>query len=254
MRNVLLLLCIVLLVPSMGAAQTFLVQNGDSVTGYYTQTAGDMIVRNPIKSASSTAVTLNWKCVGFSIGPNWTMTGFCDNIQCYANSPSTDPPNGLILNTFSNGSFFSSDPVTNANYNTSANDFHILYDGSAAAAGTSSWVTINFKDAASAYERNLTFIGRKNAAGVYTMTTSSDDIVLYPNPAKEAVNIIFNGRADVKSIGVYNLIGKLMGPIYKPSSNNSAKIDLEEMPNGIYFVRLMNSQGQVVGTRRFIRQ
>jgi hypothetical protein len=58
----------------------------------------------------------------------------------------------------------------------------------------------------------------------------------------------------VKTIAVYNLIGKLMGPIYKPSSSSSAKIDLDDMPTGIYFLRLMDGQGRVVATRRFTRQ
>ncbi len=83
---------------------------------------------------------------------------------------------------------------------------------------------------------------------------SADDIILYPNPAREAVNVIFDEKFNVRTIAVYNLIGKLMGPIYKPASNNSAKIDLSDMPTGIYFLRLMDAQGHFVATRRFTRQ
>ena len=79
-------------------------------------------------------------------------------------------------------------------------------------------------------------------------------MVLYPNPAREAVNVIYNEKAGIKTIAVYNIIGKLMGPVYKPADNGSAKIDLDDIPNGIYFLRLMDSQGHVLATRRFTRQ
>jgi hypothetical protein len=79
-------------------------------------------------------------------------------------------------------------------------------------------------------------------------------VVLYPNPARESINVLYDEKAGVKTIAIYNLIGKLMGPIYRPTNNGSAKIDLDEMPNGVYFLRLMDAGGHVLATRRFTRQ
>ena len=109
------------------------------------------------------------------------------------------------------------------------------------------------QDTISGSSKTLTYIAYASSTGIKT-TSSSDDVVLFPNPAREAVNVIFDGRAGVKTIAIYNLIGKMVSPVYKPSGNNSAKIDVNEMPAGVYFIRLMDGQGRVVATRRFVHQ
>lgn len=241
MRNVLLTLSIALL-PLLGFSQTFQPESGtsDSVSGNYTN--GELSVYNRLKSVSSSGgtVTVNWKVVDKSIGANWKVNGFCDNLNCYADAD--------LLN----GKQYTSKP-----YTTDPGDFHILYDAAGAANGSSSWVKINVKDVAGAmlgYERTLTFIGRKIAAGVVSVSSSSDDVILYPNPARDAVNVVFDEKAGIKTIAVYNLIGKLMGPVYRPATNSSAKIELDDMPNGVYFLRLIDGYGHIVATRRFTRQ
>lgn len=245
MRNVLLTLSIALL-PVLGFSQaTFLTQSGtaDTVSGSYT--SGDLEVHNRLKSASTNNVTVTWKVVDKGLGTNWQISGFCDNNLCYYNDTNTNSLIGAVNNSL---------PITNANFNTPANEFHILFYAASAPNGTSSWARVNVKDKDGTYERNLTFIGRKGVTGLYSVSTSSEDIVLYPNPARDAINVIYDDKAGVKTIAVYNLIGKLMGPIYKPASNSSAKIDLDNMPNGMYFLRLMDGQGRVLATRRFTRQ
>ena len=122
-----------------------------------------------------------------------------------------------------------------------------------AANGSSSWMKMNVRDPASGYSRTLTFIGRKSALGV-TTTTTSDNVIVYPIPAFDAVNVVFDESAGIRTIAVYNLIGKLMGPVYKPASNSSAKINVADMPNGVYFLRLMDGSGRVVATRRFTHE
>jgi len=245
MRNVVLALSIVLM-PFLAGAQTFLTQSGtsDSTTGLFTG-GTDLQIVNGLKSASSNTVTLNWHVSGFVLGTGWKVTGFCDNNTCYYNDPVTKPPYGEILN----GKVYTSFP-----YGNTFGDFHVIFDPTAAANLTSSWVQAFVFDPTGNYGRTLTFVGKKNANGVLSVSVSSDDVVVYPNPAKDAVNVIYDAKSNVKTIAVYNLIGKLMGPVYVPSSNTSAKIDLNDVPNGVYFIRLMNNQGNVVATRRFTRQ
>jgi hypothetical protein len=76
---------------------------------------------------------------------------------------------------------------------------------------------------------------------------------LYPNPAHNEVNLVYNTTADIKNIAVYNIIGKVIA-VYKVTENNSANLNLENLPSGIYFARLINSQGNVVVTRKFTKQ
>lgn len=248
MRNALLALSIVFL-PFLGNAQTFVTQSGsnDTVKGTYTGGGGDLTVYNNIKSASANPVTITWKVVDSHLDPNWAISGFCDNIQCYGNDAGVNPPLGELLN--GGGVSKTSDP-----YTSTYGDFHALFTCTTAANGSSSWLKVNANDNGGLYSRDLYFIGLKNATGVTTTVTSIDEVTLYPNPARDAINVLFNRNADVRTIAVFNLIGKMVGPLYRTSSSTSAKIQLNDMPNGLYFIRLMNSQGHVVATRRFTRQ
>jgi hypothetical protein len=247
MRHLLLALAIALL-PVIGLCQTptFTFQSGSSDTATANYTSGsELTVTNYIKSIIPDSVRVAWKVIGFGLGVNWKVNGFCDNSNCFPNDPSAAPPSGAILNGGTN---------TSLKYGPTYQDFHILYDPVAAANGTWSWVKVNVKDVATPYMRNVTFIGTKNPAGVFSVSTSSDDVILYPIPAHEAINVIFDEDAGVRAIAIYNLIGKLMGPVYRPTAVGSARIDMSEMPNGVYFLRLLNSEGRVLATRRFTRQ
>jgi hypothetical protein len=92
----------------------------------------------------------------------------------------------------------------------------------------------------------------RTGVSVPTITHSANDVLLYPNPANNELNVVYDGSADIKNIGVYNIIGKLL-TVYKVSGA-SANLNLEHIPSGIYFVRLLNSQGNAVVTRKFTKQ
>ena len=94
----------------------------------------------------------------------------------------------------------------------------------------------------------------KNNDSVATVFSKvQDEIVIYPNPAHDEVNIIYGADAGVKNITIYNLIGKIVS-VFKPIDNSSAGLSIENLPTGIYFVRLIDAQGAVVATRKFTRQ
>ncbi len=243
MRNVLLTLSIVLL-PLLGYTQaTFITQSGnsDSISANCAGNCTSFGVENSIKSAGSSSITLQWRLIDKSLGTNWKFGGFCDNNVCWG----TD--------TVNSGATFTSLP-----YGSSFDVFHAVFDASSAANGSTSWVKMLVRDAAGGglgYSRTLTFIARKSPTGVSTVTaTSSENVSIYPVPASDAVNVVFDESLGIRTIAVYNLIGKLMGPVYKPAINGSAKINIADMPNGIYFLRLMDAGGRVVATRRFTHQ
>jgi hypothetical protein len=92
------------------------------------------------------------------------------------------------------------------------------------------------------------------AMGTLPLLRCTDDVVVYPNPAPgNELNIVYDPSADVKRIAVYNLIGNMVA-IYKVTGNNSANLNLETLAPGIYFVRLYNTQGDVVVAKKFTRQ
>lgn len=78
-------------------------------------------------------------------------------------------------------------------------------------------------------------------------------IKMYPNPVQDNLTIDLGGNvADVRYIEVYSLIGRKMAHYPIPSSNAN-RINLVGLPEGMYFVKLLNSSFEQLGTRTFIK-
>jgi hypothetical protein len=244
MKKILLLSAIAALFSlsfSVSTAQTFEAEKGDTSIASYNGNS-TLGVYNRLRSTSSTAVNLQWRMTYDGIPASWYLTGVCDNIACRSASDSRD---ATWKGTAQYGS----------NYNNAANDFHIAYENMTAVPNNTTAVAqITVRDATNtSSQKILTFIATKGATGVVNVSRTDDEVVLYPNPAREAINVLFNEAAGIKNIALYNLIGKPV-MVYRVQDNNSAKLDLNSVASGVYFMRLMNAQGNVVATRRFTRQ
>jgi len=199
-------------------------------------------VHNNITNQSASGVTIEWKVIENNFPADW-VPGICDNSTCVGG---TDiwPPNS---------------PMT---------DHEATYPGPAGTAGdfklqvsTTSTPTLgtyvlrarlNNKFAAATDTAIATFIVTKATTGVPAFKNSSD-VSLYPNPASSTVNVVYDAAADVKNIAVYNIIGKQVS-LFRTTNSGSANLNIENIPSGVYFVRLLNSRGDVVTTRRFTKQ
>ncbi len=225
-------------------AQTFNFQNDTVIltyTGTGLQNLPDLI-NNP-STIVTDSVTINWKVIATDFPTDWQgATGICDNKLCY-NFPGLWPTSLRTSYPYPNG----------------LGDFHLqtalttttpAFD----AANGCHYVTVR------AYDHNvpadsatMTFIVRKGCATTGIVNPKpSEEIVLYPNPAYSEVNVVYDEASDIKNIAVYNIIGKVM-TVYKVNGN-SANLNIESIPSGIYFVRLYNSTGSVVVTRKFTKQ
>lgn len=114
------------------------------------------------------------------------------------------------------------------------------------------YMTINLADYSSSYNKNITFVFNRQTTAVSNVNKVSSDILLYPNPAMNDLNVVYDAGLDIKTIAVYNIIGKVMS-VYKVPST-SANLNLENVPSGIYFLRLYNGDGENVVTKKFTKQ
>ncbi|QHI34990.1 Dispase autolysis-inducing protein [Kordia antarctica] len=76
-------------------------------------------------------------------------------------------------------------------------------------------------------------------------------ITLFPNPAKNEVNITWDQNENV-TIKIFNSTGKLLHYAKDVSINNSLKIDTSQFSTGLYFVRLNTNESVV--TKKLIIQ
>ena len=114
------------------------------------------------------------------------------------------------------------------------------------------YLVVRLTDTSTGYNKDVRYIITKAPTGVENVSNAAENVKLYPNPASNEINVVYDANADVKNIAVYNIIGKVVS-VYKVAGP-SANLNIENIPSGIYFVRLYNSNGNVVVTRKFTKQ
>jgi len=231
-----LLIAMLALSPSLLRAQQDFNVAEDTVVATTVTTP----VYDDITTSSTAGIKLNWKVVYSNFPADWladTALGLCDNNVCYGNNSGALYPTGAAH-------------VSNNYFAGSPGGFDYSPNLTGASPGTY-LLTVQFNDLSGS--RTATFvITRGIVSGINNINNFSSDVSLYPNPARDEVNVVYDANADIKNIAVYNIIGKVMA-VYKVSGP-SANLNLEAMPSGIYFVRLANSYGQVIATKKFTKQ
>jgi hypothetical protein len=81
---------------------------------------------------------------------------------------------------------------------------------------------------------------------ITTQQTPNDDIQVYPNPAIDYIMITDNDN--VSKIWIYNVLGKRVKAYNVESSG--MKFDIRDLPKGMYVVRLIDNNEELVMTRR----
>jgi len=195
-------------------------------------------IKNKVTNTSPTSLTFNWKVTGHTLPSSWTVSGFgiCDNQTCinYASTGDLNQ-NNQSLPLASSATF----------------DFKLQIDVAALPTGGPYYIMTEITDGTTT-ETPVFELTNRFTTGV-TINKVKEDVIMYPNPARNELNVIYNGNSSIKNIAVYNLIGKVVN-VYKVTSNNNANLDISTIPSGIYFVRLVDAQGRVIATRKFTHQ
>ena len=82
----------------------------------------------------------------------------------------------------------------------------------------------------------------------------SDNLILYPNPASDYVEIRIDGEGiDINGMEVYDVYGKLIRIVEaNHHSPLQTRINVSGWATGTYFVRVRTNKGVV--TKRFVKQ
>ncbi|MBS1774473.1 MAG: T9SS type A sorting domain-containing protein [Bacteroidetes bacterium] len=201
------------------SAQSFTV---DKDTVWYT-VSGYASISDAVTNSTSSPIQINWKVTGHSLPSDWqSVMGICDNKNCYSS--------GVL-----SGSTYISDTFSNKC------DFHIQCDFSSCAAGGPYFLVVQLTNASTT--KNIVFAMRKYPTAVASINKENKAINLYPNPANEDLNVVFDASLNVKNVTITNLIGKVM-QVYNVGGN-SAKLNVSNLDAGIYFVNLADEHGRV---------
>lgn len=221
------------LATAQGFAQGYTVAHDTT----YASVNGTADVHNGITNSSNlSSLNITWQATLYPSN-GWGVTGICDivngsqNGNCYnwpvGQTPLIIPP-GLSADfkvSFKNDSTNNPAPVGSVCY------FSILITSSGSANKTI-WYKVT-----------------KDPLGVNTFSRVNDAIVIFPNPARDVVNVSIDPSLGAKTILISNLIGRTIG-----SYNVSAgvqKIDMDNVPTGMYFLRVFDNQGKLLETKKF---
>lgn len=237
------LIAAVLISSFAATAQSFTTDKDTSKTAWLPGGYPVEVNVNAMNTGSS-PVSITWKVVDFQKGPKWTFEGLCDNNLCQYDPNGTS---GLTNGTLS----YTTVPFPNAS-STKAN-FKCDWGADTADFGTKSSITIEMTSGSTV--KYATFIGYKGTLGSVNTTVKIDnDVAIFPNPSSSYIDVRYSASSDVKSITIYNLIGKVVN-VYKVTDKNSARCEFNaDMPSGIYFVRIADSKGNVIATRKITHQ
>lgn len=82
-----------------------------------------------------------------------------------------------------------------------------------------------------------------NNSGINTLSSSTNDITIYPNPSNGVYSILFSNKTNEKpSLEVINVLGQIVYTkiLSGAGSNLTETLDLSNQANGIYLVRINN--------------
>ena len=75
-------------------------------------------------------------------------------------------------------------------------------------------------------------------AGINTVST--DPVNVYPNPAQELINIELGDLIGTKIIELYDVTGRII--LTEQVNNNAVQLNISEVNNGIYFIKVINEE------------
>ncbi|MEM7036618.1 MAG: CotH kinase family protein [Bacteroidota bacterium] len=77
------------------------------------------------------------------------------------------------------------------------------------------------------------------------------DIQVFPNPFTESTTIKVEGKVRATNLVVYDLLGKPVRQL-TPTAMNTFKVDRTGLADGLYFFRLEDKDGRVLGNGKFV--
>jgi hypothetical protein len=187
--------CLVVCCSFSARAQSFSVAY-DTV---YITPGSDTNIVNNINNLTTAPIDINWKIAATNFPPGWTWTsGICDVRLCY--DAGSLWPSGTVISTGSSVA-----PGSNV--------YRVILDLSSVPATGIYYLTVRMHNSAVPSDSaSQTYITAPVTTAVQTIK-GSDQVLLYPNPVQDELNIVYDANADIKNIAVYNIIGKVMAVI-----------------------------------------
>lgn len=215
---------------SFSNAQSFSIPH-DTVSATVTTS---MNMYNNMTNISGSDIFVDWWVAAHNLPADWAATfAICDNYLCYYN----------INNTLLSGNTFTTDTISPAE----VANFYVLPDLTNATTFGTFYVKVEM------IEGSITipswYIISKWATGVNTVTYRNTELVVYPNPVMDKLNILIDDKLKVNNIVVTDITGKVLAN--NVHSGNSSSFSTADLGVGMYFLKAIDAEGKTVASTKF---
>lgn len=180
---------------------------------------------------SAISRTLRWIRVAEATNPSqWTST-VCDLNNCYSATTSSMQ---FVLGPNSNGLL---DVTVNPNDYGGQGGYTILVYDINDSINTNAFVNID--------------VVAEGTTGISDPVEGG--ITIFPIPAKDVLNVNFQGVKNVSSVEVYNVVGQKMKSVNVIAGSKGATVPVSDLKKGVYFIRVYSGGNDVV-TKTFTKE
>lgn len=91
------------------------------------------------------------------------------------------------------------------------------------------------------------------SAGIMDIANTADSWNVYPNPSADKINIeSLDATAEMKSLQLYDVTGKLIKSFSYETISQSQSIDIADLQSGVYVLNIQTDKNRI--TKKFIKQ
>lgn len=91
------------------------------------------------------------------------------------------------------------------------------------------------------------------SAGIMDIVNNADSWNVYPNPSTDKITIeSLDANAEMKSLEMYDITGKLIKSINYETISQSQSIDIADLQSGVYVLNIQTDKNRI--TKKFIKQ
>ncbi len=102
---------------------------------------------------------------------------------------------------------------------------------------------------AATYGRSLYYYNVPDVTGTEDLNVSLN-LKLSPNPVSDRLSLTFEEQTDYRSISIFALSGQKMIEISDKSNN----VDVSDLTNGVYFIKVIDADGIEIAQGKFVKQ
>lgn len=211
--------------PPLTGSPTITIQESGNLMEF------DIVVEGYIHNNTQKNMKVKWMRVKNELPPNW-KNRVCDPISCWKPSIFTNPQSLIIPPN--------SSMLLDAHFQPN----EIEGDG---------MVEILVWAVADSSNANIKMTYKANAYAVSNNENPVSQIKVYPNPVNDHLTIDIGLETTARYVEVYSLIGRKMAHYAVPNNIGKYKVNASALPEGLYFVKMLNKNYEQIATRSFAK-